>query len=79
VGEILVGEVISKKKEKVPELSVLNDIDRLSFMGVRFCLAQREINAYLVTGDNKPDNLVNGTLRREGCAWNRAGSCSCSC
>ena len=67
VGEILVSEVIFKKKEKVPELLVLNNVDRLSFMGVRFCLAQRETNMYLVTGDNKPDNLVDGTIRREGC------------
>ena len=77
MGKILVGEVISKKKEKVPELSVLNNVDRLSFMGVRFCLAQRETNAYLVTGDNKLDNLVDGTIRREGCVQNGAGSCSC--
>ena len=79
MGEILIGEVISKKKEKVLELSVLNNVNRLSFMGVKFCSAQRETNMYLVTGDDKPDNLVDGTVRREGCVWNGAGSCSCSC
>lgn len=76
MGEILVGEVISKKKKEVPKLSVLNDVDRLSFMRVKFCSAQREVNAYLVTGDDKLDNLVDGTIRREGCAQNGAGSCS---
>ena len=79
MGEILVSEVISKKKEKVLELSVLNNVASLSFMRVRFCLVQRETNVYLVTGNDKPDNLVNCTIRIEGCAQSRAGSCSCSC
>ena len=66
----------SLKKKKVPKLSVLNDMDRLSFMRVKLCLAQREVNAYLVTGDDKLDNLVDGTIRREGCAQNGTGGCS---
>ena len=75
-----------KKKEEVPELSVPNNVDRLSFMGVRFCLAQRETNAYLVTGNDKPDNLVNGTLsgekgvhRMELVAAAVAANCDASC
>ena len=66
-----------KKKKKVLEFLVFNNMDRLSFMGVRFYSAQRETNMCLVTGDDKLDNLVNGTVRREWWVWNGAGGCSC--
>ena len=62
MGEILISEVISKKKKEVPKLLVLNDVDRLSFMRIKFCSAQREVNAYLVTGDDKLDNCYEMAL-----------------